>query len=312
VYYYFGNVLGSAAITTATGSRCYDADFYPFGGELTFINTCVQNYKFAGMERDSASGLDRTIFRQYASQYGRWLSPDPYNGSYDVNNPQTMNRYSYVMNNPTSFVDPLGLDHVAFSGGCILFYSDTSGSVGYGDNGVLQVNVSEQLEDEWCGLDNGSASTQPYLWPTGDGGGGAPNNGPTVSHCLGVAAKAKGASIVLDALGSIPAFGNAVSATAGVARAAIAVDHVITSPPFALASGAYGAYGSVTAGPGEATDSLVGAASSGTGIGLTLADVSLEGTKAIPLVGNAVSVLTLGWDGYQAYEKHQSCMAGHE
>ena len=33
VYYYFGNVLGSAAITTSTGGLCYDADFYPFGGE---------------------------------------------------------------------------------------------------------------------------------------------------------------------------------------------------------------------------------------------------------------------------------------
>jgi len=127
-----------------------------------------------------------------------------------------------------------------------------------------------------------------------------------------VAAKAKGVSIVLDALGSIPAFGNAVSAGAGIVRAGIAVDHVITSPAFALASGAYGGYGAVTAGPGEATDSLVGAGSAATGIGLTLADVSLQGTKAIPLVGNAVSVLTLGWDGYQAYEKYQSCMAGQE
>lgn len=110
VYYYFGNVLGSAAITTATGSLCYDADFYPFGGEITFTNTCAQNYKFAGMEQDPSSGNYRTMFRQYSSDYGRWLSPDPYNGSYDINDPQSMNRYSYVMNNPTSFVDPLGLD----------------------------------------------------------------------------------------------------------------------------------------------------------------------------------------------------------
>ena len=35
------------------------------------------------------------------------------------------------------------------------------------------------------------------------------------------------------------------------------------------------------------------------------------GTRAIPLLGNAVSALTLGWDGYQAYKKYQSCMAGH-
>jgi hypothetical protein len=38
---------------------------------------------------------------------GRWLSPDPLGG--DVTNPQSLNRYACVMNNPTTFVDPLGL-----------------------------------------------------------------------------------------------------------------------------------------------------------------------------------------------------------
>ena len=77
------------------------------------------------------------------------------------------------------------------------------------------------------------------------------------------------------------------------------------------AYGVYGAYGGVTAGPEEATDALVGSASAGAGIGLALADVSLEGTKAIPIIGNIVSAGTLAWDGYQAYQKYQSCMAGH-
>jgi RHS repeat-associated protein len=134
--------------------------------------------------------------------------------------------------------------------------------------------------------------------------------GPTVSHCLGVAAAAKGLSIGLDILGAIPAVGNATSAASGLARAGIAVNHLITSPAFALGSGAYGASGAVSAGPEDPTDSIIGAASGGAGIGLALADASLGGTKAIPIVGNFVSVATLGWDGYQAYKKYQSCMAG--
>lgn len=40
---------------------------------------------------------------------GRWFSPDPYSGSYDPLNPQTMNRYAYVLNNPLMFTDALGL-----------------------------------------------------------------------------------------------------------------------------------------------------------------------------------------------------------
>ena len=118
-------------------------------------------------------------------------------------------------------------------------------------------------------------------------------------------------SIGLDILGAIPAVGNAVSAGAGIVRAGIAVNYVITNPAFAVGSGIYGAYGGVKAGPEEATDSLVGSASAGAGIGFGLADVSLAGTKAIPIVGKFVSVATLGWDGYQAYKKYQSCMAGH-
>ena len=113
----------------------------------------------------------------------------------------------------------------------------------------------------------------------------APNNAPTVSHCLGAAASAKGVSIGLDILGAIPVFGNGVSAGAGIVRAGIAVNHAITSLVFAVGSGIYGAYGGVTAGPEEATDSLIGSGSAGAGIGLALADVALGRTKAIPIVG---------------------------
>ena len=43
----------------------------------------------------------------YTSNQGRWLSPDPMPGS--VLNPQSLNRYAYVLNNPTTLIDPLGL-----------------------------------------------------------------------------------------------------------------------------------------------------------------------------------------------------------
>jgi len=121
VYYYFPDTLGSeVSITNATGTPCFDADFYLFGGEKVFTNNCPPSYKFAGMERDSETGLDHTLNRQYSSQYGRWLSPDPMGG--DIMNPQSLNRYAYVLNNPTSLTDPLGL----FSGNPADFCSDPS------------------------------------------------------------------------------------------------------------------------------------------------------------------------------------------
>jgi len=106
-YFYYGDQLGSSRVmTNLTGTVCYDADFYPFGGERNFVNTCGQNYKFTGMERDAETGNDHTWFRNYASNLGRWVSPDPRAGS--IFNPQSLNRYAYVLNNPTTLNDPLG------------------------------------------------------------------------------------------------------------------------------------------------------------------------------------------------------------
>ena len=44
---------------------------------------------------------------------GRWLTPDPLAG--DVMNPQSLNRYAYVLNNPINFIDPLGLQCNVFN-----------------------------------------------------------------------------------------------------------------------------------------------------------------------------------------------------
>ncbi|CAN5565673.1 hypothetical protein BH18ACI1_BH18ACI1_22180 [soil metagenome] len=67
------------------------------------------NQKYALTERDKATGLDHTWFRKLENQAGRWTSPDPYNGSMSIGNPQSFNRYSHVENQPTNFVDPSGL-----------------------------------------------------------------------------------------------------------------------------------------------------------------------------------------------------------
>ena len=63
-----------------------------------------------GDEHDWESSLEHTLFRQYASTQGRWLTPDPAGlAAVNISNPQSWNRYAYVMNNPAGLVDPLGL-----------------------------------------------------------------------------------------------------------------------------------------------------------------------------------------------------------
>lgn len=116
VNYYFADHLGSARIVTNAGGTVLDnSDFYPFGTERPISSSSGNNYKFTGKERDSESGLDDFGARYYSSAMGRFTSPDwsaepnpvPYA---NLNNPQTLNLYSYVQNNPLSTSDLDGHD----------------------------------------------------------------------------------------------------------------------------------------------------------------------------------------------------------
>jgi RHS repeat-associated protein len=110
----------SRVITTSTGTICYDADFYPYGGERDVVDTCEQTYKFEGKERDPETGNDNFGARYYTSRLGRWLSADwsaipapvPYA---NLGNPQTLNLYAMVHDNPETFADLDG--HIADAAG---------------------------------------------------------------------------------------------------------------------------------------------------------------------------------------------------
>jgi RHS repeat-associated protein len=87
-------------------------DYYPYGKE---VGACTdgETHKFTGKERDAESGLDYFIARHYSSNLGRFLQPDwaaaptavPYA---DFGNPQSLNLYQYVGNNPITSFDADG------------------------------------------------------------------------------------------------------------------------------------------------------------------------------------------------------------
>lgn len=79
--------------------------------EATFTTAfCVCASGYTGKERDTESNLDYFGARHYSSTMGRFMSPDwsdapnpvPYA---DLGNPQSLNLYSYVNNNPLSHRD---------------------------------------------------------------------------------------------------------------------------------------------------------------------------------------------------------------
>jgi RHS repeat-associated protein len=109
--YYGSDMLGTSRVMVQSdGTLCYDADFTPFGEERPYTSNCSQNYKFEGKERDTETGNDEFGARYYSWRYGRWLSSDwssvpvpvPYA---NLTNPQTLNLYSMVSDDPESFAD---------------------------------------------------------------------------------------------------------------------------------------------------------------------------------------------------------------
>lgn len=63
---------------------------------------------FTGKERDAETGLDWFATRYMSSAQGRFTSPDSLLSSGRPEQPQSWNRYAYVLNNPLRFTDPTG------------------------------------------------------------------------------------------------------------------------------------------------------------------------------------------------------------
>ncbi|MHA6530785.1 DUF6531 domain-containing protein [Paenibacillus sp. BAC0078] len=63
-------------------------------------------FGYTSLGYDYYSGYSHAQARDFDSSIGRFISEDTYEG--DINNPQTLNLYTYVQNNPLRYVDPSG------------------------------------------------------------------------------------------------------------------------------------------------------------------------------------------------------------
>jgi RHS repeat-associated protein len=96
------NSAGVAELTCAS---------LPFGDpQVPCTSPSATEQFFTGQERDQETGNDYFRARYYASSMGRFISPDPSGLTYaDPTNPQSLNLYAYVGNNPLAYIDPSGL-----------------------------------------------------------------------------------------------------------------------------------------------------------------------------------------------------------
>jgi len=118
------------------------SDFYPYGGERPITTSSGNPYKFTGKERDSESGLDNFGARYDSSSMGRFMSPDPiFISPARLFDPQGLNLYAYVRNNPLNFTDPTGLDFY------LACQTENHSGCGQVDNGSEKIWVQGQTVD---------------------------------------------------------------------------------------------------------------------------------------------------------------------
>jgi RHS repeat-associated protein len=118
LHFHLADPLGSRRVqTNALGAIEENIQSLPFGDGLSTVVPTgapataddATEHHFTGKERDTESGNDYFGARYYGSSMGRFLSPDDVIITPErLTNPQQLNLYAYVANNPLRYIDPTG------------------------------------------------------------------------------------------------------------------------------------------------------------------------------------------------------------
>ncbi len=105
-YIHQDHLTGTAIVTSDNGTLVGSTKYYPYGDCRNSQGTLGTDKLFTGQRLDD-TGLYYYGARYYDPTIGRFISPDTF--VQNCANPQTLNRYSYVLNNPLKYIDPTGL-----------------------------------------------------------------------------------------------------------------------------------------------------------------------------------------------------------
>jgi len=130
--------LGSTSLDSDNEGNIVSLVGYFSFGEIKVEENLITNYKnpykYTGKELDGESGLYYYEARYYDPELKRFTSIDPWFGN--IKDPQSLNKYSYVQNNPLILIDPTGESAAKVSvEGCVILclkldvYEDTSGDI---------------------------------------------------------------------------------------------------------------------------------------------------------------------------------------
>jgi RHS repeat-associated protein len=142
-HYRHSDWLGSTRLLSSpTQTPLGDVAYSPYGE--TYAQSGLADFSFTGMNDDADPTNPALVYDFPAREYGiqgRWPSPDPAGiDAEDPSNPQSWNRYAYVLNSPLNSVDPLGLDTVPCGAGfctTVTEPADSGFGAGVGGGGQL-------------------------------------------------------------------------------------------------------------------------------------------------------------------------------
>jgi RHS repeat-associated protein len=117
IHYYHQDHLGSSdSLTDNNGQPLEQSAFLPFGSPRRkyLFHDLSEAYNFCQKELDGESGLDYFEARYLASSIPRFVRVDPvvHAPQSIVRMPQSLNAYSYSINNPINLRDPSGNETV--------------------------------------------------------------------------------------------------------------------------------------------------------------------------------------------------------
>ena len=154
--------LGSTAQTVSSnGTGEGEQRYMPFGLDRHTSGSLNTAYRYTGQRIESNTDLYFYNSRWYDPIVGRFIQPDTIVP--EPGNPQSLNRYSYVLNNPVKYTDPSG--HVAW-----VPFGAFGGAIGgaiYGYGPQVADNLNQD-KDLWQALTTDIDPNEVGFW-TGTG-----------------------------------------------------------------------------------------------------------------------------------------------